>query len=58
MSANLGRQPDGGLAARQVSPSNRGETSSLDLHLGLGVDRLSVAFEVRDFHSDRSAWRN
>ena len=40
----------------QVSLSNRGETSSLNEPLPLGVDRLSVSFEVYDFDQTQQNW--
>ena len=51
-------EPVGEIRSFQVSLSNRGETSSLIEDFGVGVDRLSVAFEVRDFDPDPSAWRS
>ena len=43
-------------APGQVSLSNRGETSPLNGDLSLGVDRLSVSFEVYDFEQTQEKW--
>ena len=58
MPTNLLREPESDSRPRQVSPSNRGETSSKSEPSGLGVDRLSVAFQVRDFQPDCRLWRS
>src|ERR1035437_5063686 len=48
------RDPWGGRA--KVSLSNRGETYVLSKDSSVGVDRVSVSFEVYDFDKNQSNW--
>lgn len=42
--------------SRAVSPSNRGETTSLSKASLVGIDKLALSFRVKDFDVEPSAW--